>query len=298
MGAAIQKQIPLAEWTGWKVGGQAEYFALPRNLEELKSAWQFAKDHSLSITPLSGGTNSLVSDRGIKGLVIGLKKLNAVEVQKTEKEIQITALAGAPKYELVKIFSQYQLAPALFLCGLPGDVGGGVVMNAGVSQPIIPHEFCEIVKWVKVFSYQDGCLKLFQKEDLKWDYRLCSGWGEGIIFSAGLSWPLEPLGDFREKLRQINRKRTSSQPLNWSSCGSVFKNPLNERAGRLIEQAGLKGYAIGGAEVSTKHANFIVNKNEAKANDIHRLICHVRDTVKQKTNIVLETEIHYLGDWD
>lgn len=294
----FQKQVALKSWTGWKVGGPAEFFCLPQNVEDLKSAWDFARQKNLPITVLSGGTNILVSDLGIQGLVIGLKKLHSLEVKEKENKIYLSALSGTPKYELFKIFTQYKLEPALFLCGLPGDVGGGVVMNAGVGGDTTPKEFCEIVDGVKVFSFLDGNLKFFKKEQLEWSYRSCKGWEEGMIYQVGFSWPIKPMDDFHLKLKKVNRKRTSSQPLSQFSCGSVFKNPPGEKSGRLIEQSGLKGCGIGQAEVSNKHANFIINKGEASAKDIHRLICRVREKVKQDSNIILETEIHYLGMWN
>ena len=290
----IQKKIPLKDWASWKVGGPAEYLCIPSNLEELKQAYTWAREKKILITPLSGGTNVLISDQGISGLVILLNKLNSIEVKQESDHIFIEALAGASKGQLFKIFSQHQLAPALFLCGLPGDVGGGVVMNAGVSYDIQPFEFSQIVHWVEVLC--DGRMKNFKKEELVWKYRSCKGFS-GIIYKVGFKWHLKKLEDFHKKVRVINRKRLSSQPLNHPSCGSVFVNPPNEKAGRLIEKSGLKGFKIGGAEISDKHANFIVNKNKATALDIHNIICHVQKTVKEKFDIQLETEIKYLGLW-
>ena len=297
MNLEIQKQISLKEQTWWRVGGRAEYFCLPKNLEELKYAVVFAKEKSLNISILSGGTNTLVSDKGVRGLVIGLKKLNLVLQEIKENNLMISALAGAPKYELFKIFSKHKLAPALFLCGLPGDTGGGVVMNAGAGDDLFPKEFSQIVDEVEVFSFDNHELKVFRKSDLKWHYRLCSGWGEGLVYKVKFKWPVKEAPDFHQKLRAVNRKRTATQPLNQPSCGSVFKNPDGNKAGRLIEQAGLKGFRIGGAEVSQKHANFIVNNGSAKACDIDQIISHIKNKVKQEFNITLETEVRYMGEW-
>ena len=291
----IKKNIPLKNWTSWKVGGFAEYLVQPSNLEDLQKSISWANEKKLPITPLSGGTNVLVSDKGISGLVIIMNQLNKVEVQEDSNQILIEALAGTSKGELFKIFSKYQVAPALFLCGLPGDIGGGVVMNAGVSYDIHPYEFSQIVHWVEVLS--EGNIKRWNKEDLTWSYRSCQGFS-GIIYKVGFRWPREKLENFHSQVRTVNKKRLSSQPLNIPSCGSVFVNPPNEKAGRLIEQAGLKGFQFGGAEVSNKHANFIVNKNHATALDIHQIICHVQKQVKEKFGIQLKTEVRYLGLWD
>ena len=297
MSLKIQKQVSLKEQTWWRVGGRAEYFCLPKNLEELKSACRYAREKSLGISILSGGTNTLVSDQGVKGLVIGLKKLNLVSQEVKENILQVSALAGTPKYELFKVFSKHKLPPALFLCGLPGDAGGGVVMNAGIGDDLFPKEFSQIVSGVEVLSFDNYELKIFKKNDLNWHYRSCQGWQKGVIYKINFEWPMEPFPDFHQKLRTVNRKRTLTQPLNQPSCGSVFKNPVGNKAGRLIEQAGLKGFRIGGGEVSRKHANFIVNNGGALAGDIDQIISHVKNKVKQDFNITLETEIRYMGEW-
>ncbi len=298
MSLEIQKQVSLKNWSWWKVGGLAEYFFLPKNLQELKEACLWAKENQIPITVISGGTNVLISDHGIKGLVIGLKYLKNLIVNQTENEIQIQALSGTPKHELLRAFSKEKLTPALFLCGLPGDVGGGVVMNAGIGENLFPKEFSQIVSWIKVFSFDLCDLKFFKNEDLKWNYRSCQGWGDGIIYEVGFKWPLKPMEGFSQKLKEMNKKRTSTQPLNQPSCGSVFKNHPHEKSGRLIEKSGLKGFRIGGAEVSSKHANFILNKGTATAQDIHQVICHIQERVKEEFDVTLKTEVHYLGDWD
>ena len=293
----IQKNVDLKPYSWWKVGGVADYFCLPHNLDELKEAGQWAQDKKIPVTVLSGGTNSLISDKGIEGLVIHLKNLTGIQVKVNESEIFIQALAGTPKHQLFKVFSKHHLSPALFLCGLPGDVGGGVVMNAGVSGKVSPYEFSQLVCEVEVFSLDLLKVQTFLKEDLKWQYRSCQGWEKGVIYQVSFKWPLKPLEDFSQKLREVNRKRTSSQPLNQPSCGSVFKNPKNYHSGKLIEEAGLKGFSIGGAEISHKHANFIVNKGTATAQDIHQIICHVQKKIQDDFKVSLKTEIHYLGRW-
>jgi len=294
----IQTQVSLKQFTGWKVGGAAEYFCAPKNLNELQECSSWGKEKKLSITVLSGGTNSLISDQGIKGLVIHLKYMQSFEIHKDKNDIQILALSGTPKYQVFKIFSELKLAPALFLCGLPGDIGGGVVMNAGVSYDVHPYEFSHIVDFIEVLSFKDHQLKILKKEELKWSYRSCKGWDKGVIYRVSLKWPYKEIENFHQQLRQINRKRLTSQPLNHPSCGSVFKNPQNNKAGRLIEESDLKGFQIGGAEISKKHANFIINKGSATALDIHQIICHVQKTVKDKFNIHLEPEVRYIGKWN
>ena len=298
MDLKIQKQVSLNQWSWWKAGGPAEYFCLPQNLQEIKEACLWAKENHKPVTVLSGGTNVLISDLGIEGLVVGLKNLKGIQTNCTESELSVTALSGTPKHELLRVFSQEKLEPALFLCGLPGDVGGGVVMNAGISSSIFPKEFSQIVDWIKVFSLDTYDLKFFKKEDLNWSYRSCKGWDKGIIYEVGFRWPLKPVEEFSQKLKEMNKKRTRTQPLNQPSCGSVFKNPPEDKAGRLIENSGLKGFSIGGAEVSSKHANFIINKGNATAQHIHQVIEYVQKKVQKDFGILLETEVHYLGSWN
>lgn len=292
------KNVSLSAKTYWKIGGEAEYYCEPKTLEELKEAYLKAVKENVPVTVLGGGTNVLVSDEGIKGLVIATRSLNQVSHRIEDGKLIISAQAGAQKSELVKIYLKMKLDPALFLCGLPGDVGGGVVMNAGVSEMVSPREFVEITQSVDVLR-PTGEVDRLSKEDLKWVYRKSSGWEPGIIIGAELNWPLQENPQVMNLVREATRKRLERQPLNMPSCGSTFKNPGNGKyAGALIEQAGLKGFQIGQAQVSPKHANFIVNLGGATAQDVHQVIEHVRKTVFQQFSVELETEVRYLGSWD
>jgi UDP-N-acetylmuramate dehydrogenase len=222
-------------------------------------------------------------------------------VREENGRLHLDCLAGTSKSELLKNFLKHKLEPALFLAGLPGDVGGGVVMNAGVSEGFKPREFVEITDWVEVMRWSEAKNDLetvrLEAKDLQWSYRHCEGWRPGIIVRAGLSWPLEPSADILQRVKQANQTRLTKQPLDMPSCGSVFVNPPGHASGRLIQESGLKGFTIGGAKVSEKHANFIVNFNQAKALDIHRVIEHVKKTVKDQKGIELRTEVVYIGDW-
>ena len=294
----IKKNIDLKKWNSWKVGGVADFFCQPHTEEEIIYSFQWAEKHSKPVSFLSGGTNVLISDQGVKGLLINLQNLKTVRHWKSKDRVHIVALAGAPKSELMKIFLQYKLSPALFLCGLPGHVGGGVVMNAGARQNIAPKEFGEIVDWIKVIQKQ-GQIKKIKKEQIAWKYRSSQGWEPGLIYEVGISWPLQSDIHLPDKLKEVALKRSRSQPLGSSSCGSVFKNPqTGDGAGALIEKSGLKGYQIGQACVSKKHANFIINLGEAKAMDIHRLIQFIQEKVQNSFGICLEPEVKYLGQWN
>ena len=297
----IQKNISLKKISSWKTSGSADFFCQPSSLEEIFFSLKWAKQKSLPITVLSGGTNVLISDQGIEGLVIGMQKLNAFTSSVRNNHLYITAQSGVPKAKLMQIFLKHKLAPALFLCGLPGDVGGGVVMNAGISaKNIVPREFGEIVDQIKVI--QNNQLVCIDKKDLIFKYRFSDGWINGeqnIIYEVNMSWPMKSLPHITEQIREMALKRSQSQPLQSASCGSVFKNPsVDTPAGLLIDQCQLKGHKIGKASVSEKHANFIVNQGGATAQDIHQLILFIQEKVKKQHNILLQTEVKYLGRWN
>ena len=291
----IIKDEPLKNWNWWKIGGLADYFCQPENSIQLKEALLWAEKNHQDFTVLGGGTNVLISDQGVKGLVISTAKLNSYSVKKTPANLLINCSTGVLKSQLMKIFKGYNLAPALFLSGLPGDVGGGIVMNAGVNRPFKPFEFSSIVKSFKVM--QPHISKLYKKDDIKWTYRKSLGWEKGVIYEAELEWSLKEMKDLNAQIKKELQMRRASQPLGQASCGSVFKNPYPQFAGELIEKSGLKGLKQGEAQVSQKHGNFILNLGRATAQDIDILIQKIRETVYNKFSIRLETEVHYLGRW-
>lgn len=297
----IQQNVSLASYTSWQIGGPAEYFAKPKTLLELIECQSWAQQKNLPIHILGGGSNVLISDLGLKGLVVCLKDFAGTTIyfetrNDTKHEyLCIEALAGTSKSELLKIFLKEKLAPALFLAGLPGDLGGGIVMNAGVSEAISPREFTEIIEWLEVLR-PNGEINRLRHQELGWDYRHLSGWEPGIVVKAKLCWPKHQDNTILEKVRTANQNRLAKQPLDMPSCGSVFVNPPGEKkAAQLIDACGLKGYQVGGAQVSTKHANFIVNTGHATAQDVISIIEHVQKTVYKTTGVNLKTEVVRMG---
>lgn len=297
----INSNVTLADKTSWQVGGPAEFYCAPDSIEQLKECLKWANERNHKITILSGGSNVLVSDAGIKGLVIGMGNLNHYESEVINNRFVIKAQAGVGKSEILKLFLKHKLAPALFLAGLPGDVGAGVVMNAGVSEKIVPQEFGEIVDNFEVLKWKsktnEFTTQKFNHKDIKWNYRHTYNWQPGIITSVTMSWPLEPQMQILDEVRAANKNRLLKQPLELPSCGSVFVNPEGHKAAQLIDKCGLKGFTIGGAQVSLKHANFIVNIGKAKAKEIDAVIQHVKKEVKANTGVSLHTEVIYLGEW-
>lgn len=278
------------------VGGNADHFCLPQTLEDLKEAISYAKENNLAITILGGGTNVLVSDDGVAGLTICLRRLSKIASFEKAGKLHIEVLAGTAKSELLKTFLKQKLAPALFLAGLPGDVGGGVVMNAGVAEAFVPREFMDFVDWVEVMTLDLQTIRL-QKNQLNIKYRHTDGWQPHIIVNVGMSWPLETDPTILDKVREANKIRLSKQPLDMPSCGSVFKNPEGHKAAQLIDSTGLKGFRVGDAQVSLKHANFIVNLENATAKNISDVIAHVQKTVEKDKGVKLTTEVVRLGRW-
>ncbi len=278
------------------MGGPADFFSEPQNTEELIAIWSMALAEKVEISVLAGGTNILIADSGVRGLVISLKKLTGIEILENSKTLKFWAMSGTPKSELLRLFLKHKLSAALFLAGLPGQVSGGVVMNAGVSEKIIPREFCEIVSGVEVLR-PNGKIEFLDASQLNWSYRDCAGWQPGIITRVRFSVLNRPESTVVAEVKKLNQARLHKQPLEYPNGGSVFRNPIPLVAGKLVQDAGLKGYTIGGAQISEKHGNFIVNKGGARARDIRALIDMTISKVQNKFNVSLQTEIIFLGQF-
>lgn len=297
---SIQEGVVLAPYTWWKMGGPADHFAMPNTLQDFEEAVLWATLHNLKVTVIGAGSNVLVSDDGIEGLVLCFRDLKGTKIEKVDNRLVIETLAGTSKAEITKIFLKEKLAPALFLCGLPGDVGGGVVMNAGVSEAITPREFVEITDWIEVARVEKNRVvyQRYAHDQIQWHYRKTSGWQPGWVVKAQISWPFNPDPSLMNQVKEATQRRIKKQPLEFPSCGSVFKNPEGHKAGALIEQAGLKGFQMGGLQVSEKHANFIVNKkSDGRARDAKALIEHVQTVVFDKFQVQLQPEVQFLGRW-
>ena len=291
----IREKENLRLWNFWQVGGASDYFCEPKNKEEIQEALLWAKEQNQPVSILGKGTNVLISDEGIKGLVICTSQLQKVESKEEESVLKISAESGLLKSKLMTVFRKYQLPPALFLSGLPGDVGGGIAMNAGVGGNSHPKEFSEIAVAFDTITTEG--LQSYRKEDIEWKYRSTQGW-EGVIYKIHFEWPLEKKEEgIHQSIKEALKKRRATQPLDQLSCGSVFKNPYPRFAGELIEKSGLKGFQKGEACISEKHGNFIINQGKASAKDIDYLIQRIKKEVKKNFNIDLETEVRYLGRW-
>jgi UDP-N-acetylmuramate dehydrogenase len=280
----IQKDISMANFTTYKTGGKAQYFCLPKNIEEIKQAINFAKENKLDFYILGLGSNILVGDLGIKGLVCCLKDFEKIEI----KNNTITALAGTPLDKVIATSVLNNLGGLEKLSGIPGSVGGAVFMNAGAFNG----ETWQNITSVEVLK--DGQVKTIKKEEVKAEYRKVKGLENCLILSA--TWALTEPAD-KNLREEILQKRKLKQPLEYPSAGSVFKRPVGDYASRLIDSCNLRGLTIGGAQVAKKHAGFIINYNKATAQDIRNLMKEVQKIVKEKTGFSLELEQILWGDF-
>ena len=289
LGPALEHDRSLADLTSFKIGGTADLFAAVHDEEQLSAVMAAAYRHSVPVFCLGAGTNLLVSDRGIRGLVLTLGAgLGSVAVDGNH----VSAGAAMQFRTLVESLVEQGLAGLEFGEGIPGTVGGGLVMNAGAFGG----EIARVVKLVRGVS-ETGELCALTSQEVGFAYRR-SALPRGFVITR-VEFALEA-GD-RETLwtqvRAIRARRAARQPDGYPNAGSVFKNPPGNFAGHLLEAAGLKGTRIGGAAFSCRHANFIVNLGGAPADDVRGLIELAQDKVQQATGVLLEPEVKLVGEW-
>lgn len=281
-------QETLANYTFTKTGGIADVIAFPKNTEEVCQVVQFCTAEALPWQVLGNASNLIVRDGGIRGLVIMLSEMNAVEI--TENHLR--AEAGAKLVNVAKLAADVSLTGLEFACGIPGSIGGAVYMNAGAYDGEISHAFhsAEVIT-------REGQRRTLYKEDMQFAYRYSSLQASGAIVLAvtfGLKHG-DPL-TIQKRVQELTDLRTSKQPLEYPSCGSVFKRPVGHYTGQLIQAAGLQGLQWGGAQVSEKHAGFIVNRGNATATDYLELIAHIQQVIWEKFGVQLETEVRIIGE--
>lgn len=278
----------LNKYTYTKIGGKADFLLFPTDYKQVQDAYQFALEVDLPVTILGNGSNVLIRDGGIRGVVINLTKL----VDITLENNKVIAKCGAAIIDTSRFALKHSLTGLEFACGIPGSVGGALYMNAGAYGG----EVSDVLESAKVLTKQ-GEIITVSKEELELGYRTSSIDKNGWVALEGTFSLSEGNHDLiKEKMDELTFLRESKQPLEFPSCGSVFKRPPNHFAGKLIQDSGLQGTQIGGAQVSTKHAGFIVNVDKATANDYLSLIHHVQKTVKQNYNVDLETEVRIIGE--
>ena len=283
----LREMEPLSRHTSWHVGGPAEHYFRPAGLEDL-SLFLGELDAATPVFWLGLGSNLLVRDGGIRGVVIAaagiFKDLERVA------DLQVRAGVSLPCTQLARQCVRWGIGPSEFFAGIPGTVGGALAMNAGAHGG----ETWERVRSVTTIDRR-GNVHERPRGDYTIGYRSVSG-SEDEWFVEALFEFEAGIGASRETLKALLARRKDTQPLGLPSCGSVFRNPQGDFAARLIEMAGLKGHRIGGAEVSAKHANFIINRSDATAQDIEALIHHVQRTVADVHGIDLVREVRIIGE--
>ncbi|MGT2681684.1 UDP-N-acetylmuramate dehydrogenase [Streptococcus porci] len=287
-GVDVRLNEALSNYTYTRVGGPADLLAFPRSRYELQRLLAFAKKHALDWTVLGNASNLIVRDGGIRGMVIMLEKMSTITVS----GYVIEAEAGANLIETTKVASRHSLTGFEFACGIPGSIGGAVFMNAGAYGGEIAH----VLISAQLLT-EDGEIITIDNRDLRFGYRHSSVQeSNAIVLSA--KFALKP-GDYTQitqEMARLTHLRELKQPLELPSCGSVFKRPNGYFAGALITEAGLKGYRVGGVEVSTKHAGFMVNVDCGTASDYENLIADVIQKVKAHSGVTLEPEVRIIGE--
>jgi len=288
----LRTGVPLASLTSFRVGGPAEWYVAPRRVEDLQASFEWAQSQGLLLTLLGAGSNLLVSDRGLPGLVVCTRHLRQTHFDPDTG--RITAGAGEPIARLAWQAAERGWRGLEWAVGIPGTVGGAVVMNAGA------HKSCtaDILVSAQTLS-PTGTVEMLTPQELGFSYRtsILQG-GDRLVTQA--TFQLQPGADPKQLLAETSRhleQRRLSQPYHLPSCGSVFRNPESHAAAWLIEQMGLKGYQIGGARVAERHANFILNCGGAKASDIFQIIRHIQQQVEHHWSLCLEPEVKILGEF-
>ena len=280
---------PMHEFTTLKIGGKADILIQPRSVDELLEIIKGAKENDVAITFIGNGSNLLVLDGGIRGAVIKFgQNMSSTEVDGNI----ITAQAGITMARLAAIAAENQLTGFEFASGIPGTLGGGIVMNAGAYKGELKDVIIEATALL-----EDGTIKTFSNEELDFSYRH-SIFIEGnmLVLSAKIKLEKGNIDDIKGYMSELAQKRRNSQPLEYPSAGSAFKRPVNGYAAAMIDEAGLKGYSVGGAQVSEKHAGFVINKNNATATDVVNLLKDVQEKVYAQHNTMLEPEIIIIGE--
>lgn len=281
---------PLRSHTTFRVGGEADAFLSVKTQEELIKAVQLCKEKKVPYFILGNGSNLLVSDKGFRGLVISIGKDMA---QITLDGNRITAQAGALLSTVAQLAAKNGLTGMEFASGIPGSIGGAMVMNAGAYDG----EMKMIVESVTILS-EDGQIHTFSNEEMEFGYRTSRLKREkGIVLSVTVLLSEGDKAAILEKMNDFAARRREKQPLEYPSAGSTFKRPEGMFAGKLIMDAGLRGYTVGGAQVSEKHCGFVINKEKATADDIYTLIHNVQAKVKETAGVTLEPEVIFVGDF-
>lgn len=296
MGDSVRFDEPMARHTSFRIGGPADALAEPSSPEQLRQLVQWTSEHGIYRTIIGGGTNLLVKDSGIRGVVVRLNRMASGPTWKViDRRVLLTAGAGLPTKSLCALALRNGWQGANFALGIPGLLGGAVSMNAGTAIG----NMSDITNSITLLTARGRSVRLAAR-DLIWGYRCCrlpsTIGADAVIVEVDLALTKGDKTTLKRQARELMKKRAAGQPLGEPSAGSIFKNPSKEQpAGRLIDAAGLKGQWVGQAQVSMKHANFIVNRGGASADDVIQLIDLIQTTVSKRFSIELTPEVRIVG---
>jgi UDP-N-acetylmuramate dehydrogenase len=287
----ITENVRLADKTSYRIGGPARYYAEPRSEEDVAEACRFAAEKGIPLFILGNGSNVLISDAGFDGLAVNLSKhFSAL----TWDDATAFVLSGFSLDDLAAAAAERGCAGIERLSGIPGTVGGAVVMNAGAFDT----DISQTLRCARVLKISAHTIETVSAKDLNLGYRTSAIKNSGdVLLSATFDFRPDDAARLKSTRDEIISRRNAKQPVDSPSCGSVFKRPQGGFAGSLIESCGLKGFKIGMAEVSGKHANFIINTGSAKAEDVRAVIRHVQRVVFEKHGVLLEPEVIFLGEF-
>ncbi len=279
---------PMKNHTSFKVGGPADILVTPEGTEDVVKLVKVCSEHNVPCIIIGNGSNLLVRDGGVRGVVVKLSRMDKISIDGD----RITAESGVKLSELCKAAMAEELAGLEFACGIPGSVGGAVAMNAGAYNG----EISNVIESAVCIDSKGRVMKL-SKDDLELGYRTSAVLKHGYtVVEAVFKLQKGEKEKIGSRIEDLNRRRSERQPLEFPSAGSTFKRPEGHFAAKLIEDTGLKGLSVGGAEVSIKHSGFIINKKEASAKDILDLISLVQRQVKEAYGVELHTEVRIIGE--
>ena len=283
----ITVDSPMSEHIYFRVGGPADILVTPVNEEQVVNTLKLCREYNVPYFILGNGSNILVKDGGISGVVIKFNKLNKI----TTEGNCVTAQSGALLKDVSKAALENNLRGFEFACGIPGSIGGAVFMNAGAYDGEMAH----VIKSARVID--ENCnIKNLTKEELELGYRSSIVMKKGyVVIEATVELESGEYASIKDKIDDLTNRIESKQPLEYPSAGSTFKRPEGYFAGKLIQDSGLKGFSIGGAAVSEKHSGFVINKGGATAKDVLDVIAHVQKTVKENFDVELHTEVRIIG---
>ena len=290
-GIDFEENVDGKKLCSFRVGGNVRVLVRPKTAKQLSALYDYLNEYEIKNILLGRGTNIVISDGGFDGAAVSLSELSSVDIDINDENC-IIAGAGASMANLALFACEYGLSGLEFAHGIPGSVGGGVYMNAGAYGG----EISQVLKSCLVFDKSRGTLFVVENSKCDFSYRHSVFMDNKHLAVAFATFELND-GDpdeIKAKMDEYKAKRVASQPLEYPSAGSTFKRPEGHFAGKLIEDAGLKGYTVGGAQVSEKHAGFVINRGGATAEDIKNLVAHIQKTVKEKFDVSLECEIEFV----